>query len=231
MPTTTAFAPAVRELRSVTAGLERRLLVWIARRMPASVTSDHLTALGFAAMLGAGAAFALARFWPAALFAVPVCLAANWFGDSLDGTLARVRDQQRPRFGFYVDHVLDAAGTLALVGGMGLSSHMGGTIALALLVAYYLVLIETFLATHVRSVFRMSVLGIGATELRILITIGAMTLLFRPTVTILGTAHRLLDAAAVMAMVGLAAAFLTAVVRNARALSREEPRPARGPLS
>lgn len=225
------FAPATRDLRSVTAGFEKRALVWLAGRMPARVNSDHLTALGFVAILGAGASFAVARWWPLALAAVPLWLVVNWFGDSLDGTLARVRDQQRPRYGFYVDHVLDAAGTLALVGGMGLSGYMSGTLALAVLVAYFLVLVETFLATHARSVFKMSFLGIGATELRVLVAVGALTLLVRPTVTVFGTTRLLFDVSAVVAIAGLAFAFLTAVVRNTRALYREEPVPARGPLS
>jgi phosphatidylglycerophosphate synthase len=233
MPTTltNGFVPAARDLRGVTAAAEKRALVWLATRVPPRVNSDHLTALGFVAILAAGASFALARWSPWMLWTVPGWLALNWLGDSLDGTLARVRDQQRPRYGFYVDHVLDAAGTLALVGGLGLSGYMSATLALAFLVTYFLVLIETYLATHARSVFRMSFLGIGATELRVVLAVGAVTLLFRPDVTAFGVARPLLDVAAVVAIAGLGLAFLTAAWRNTRALFLEEPLPTRGPRS
>src|SRR5262245_54957902 len=92
------------------AAFEKRVLVWIAQRLPGWVNSDHLTVLALAAMAGAGLAFWAARHWPPALFLVVIALAANWFGDSLDGTLARVRHHERPRYGFYVDHVLDITG-------------------------------------------------------------------------------------------------------------------------
>src|SRR5688572_27296340 len=90
----------VREHRSVLAAVEKRALVWIAQRLPSAVTPDHLTILGAAAMLGAGAAFAATPLSRWTLALVPIFLALNWFGDSLDGPLARVRDQQRPRYGF-----------------------------------------------------------------------------------------------------------------------------------
>src|SRR4051794_13596623 len=93
-----------REVRvhgSLLAAAEKRLLVRIARRMPAAVNSDHLTALGAVAMLGAGLSYAVAPPSPSALLVVVACLALNWFGDSLDGTLARVRGHERPRYGFY----------------------------------------------------------------------------------------------------------------------------------
>src|SRR5438045_2233776 len=95
-----------RENRSVTANVERRLLVWLADRLPRQVSADHLTFLALVAMVTAGVGFATVRFTPWSAALVVAALAVNWFGDSLDGTVARVRDQQRPRFGFYVDHVL-----------------------------------------------------------------------------------------------------------------------------
>jgi PAS domain S-box-containing protein len=148
----------------VLAAAERRALVWIARRLPAAVNSDHLTLLALAGMAGAGGAFWLARSWPPALTLVVVCLAVNWFGDSLDGTLARVRRHERPRYGFYVDHVIDIVGTTLLVGGMALSGFMSPIVALTMLVAYLLVSAEVFLATAVTSTFRMSFLKIGPTD-------------------------------------------------------------------
>ena len=138
------------------------------------MSSDHLTLLGLLAMPAAGLAFAAIPIapWSAALFAA--ALAVNWFGDSLDGTLARVRCQPRPRYGYYVDHVIDLAGTAALIGGMAASGLMNPTVALALLAAYFLVSAETYLATHSVGVFRLSFAGVGPTELRILLAIGAV---------------------------------------------------------
>ena len=104
----------VREHRSILAAPEKRLLIFIAERLPRSVNSDHLTALALASMGVAGAAFAAARWDVRAVWLVVIALALNWFGDSLDGTLARVRRVERPRYGFYVDHVLDIAGATML---------------------------------------------------------------------------------------------------------------------
>ncbi len=114
----------VREHTSVLAGAEKRLLVAMARRMPRAIGSDHLTALGALAMVGTAAAFAAARLDRQWLLLVPVLLAVNWFGDSLDGTVARVRGHQRPRYGYYLDHVVDLATSAALFAGMALSGLM-----------------------------------------------------------------------------------------------------------
>src|SRR5205823_3161814 len=133
-------------------------------RMPRWINSDHLTLLALAAMLLSGASYWLARVSPAGLVLANVCLALNWFGDSLDGTLARVRRHQRPRYGFYVDHIVDAAGAVFLLGGLGLSGYMTPVIALILLVAYLLLLVETFLATHTVGTFTMSYFKVGPTE-------------------------------------------------------------------
>ncbi|MGH9782908.1 MAG: CDP-alcohol phosphatidyltransferase family protein, partial [Terriglobia bacterium] len=111
------FRDAARCQESLLAGLEKKCLVWLARRMPAWVHPDHLTLLGFAAMFLGGASYALAAWWSPFLLLVNVWLAVNWFGDSLDGTLARVRNRQRPRYGFYVDHMVDSFGALFLIGG------------------------------------------------------------------------------------------------------------------
>jgi hypothetical protein len=102
----------VREHGSLLARIERRVLIAIARRLPSFVTSDHLSCLALAAMGAAGLSFAAFRVTPWAAAGVVVSLAVNWFGDSLDGTVARVRGTERPRYGFYVDHVIDLAGTI-----------------------------------------------------------------------------------------------------------------------
>jgi len=220
------MAEHVRDHRSVLAAAEKRLLIRIAHSLPSFVHSDHLTALALAAMALAGAAFALARWDVRALWIVVVALAINWFGDSLDGTVARVRGAERPRYGFYVDHVLDIVGITLLIAGLAVSGFMTPLIALSVLVAYLLVSGEVFLATAVRGVFRMSFAGIGPTELRILLAIGTLALFRDPHVD-LGTfgAMPLFDFGGLIAAGAMTVALLVAVRRNALALARLEPRP------
>jgi phosphatidylglycerophosphate synthase len=216
----------VRDHRSLLAAPEKRLLVWIAGRLPAWIGPDHLSALGLVSMLGVGLSFWGSSVAPRlALPLVVLFLALNWAGDSLDGTVARVRGCQRPRYGFYVDHVIDLAGTVMLIAGLALSGHMTPVIALAVLAAWLLVSAESFLATHARGVFRMSFGWFGPTELRILIAAGAVKLLgggmVRPAG--LGPWH-LFDVGGVGATIGLAVIFVVNAVRNAAALYREETR-------
>ena len=214
----------VREHRSILAAAEKRLLVFIAERLPQSINSDHLTALALAAIGMAGAAFAAARWDRRALWLVVIALTLNWFGDSLDGTLARVRRAERPRYGFYVDHVLDIAGTTLLLAGLACSPFMTPIVALSVLIAYLLVSGEVFLATAVRGVFKMSVGGIGPTELRIILAAGAIALLRDPSVSIGGVTVRLFDIGGAVAAAGLVAVFVVSVCRNTWALAVAEPR-------
>jgi phosphatidylglycerophosphate synthase len=215
-----------REHGSVLAEVEKRALIWMAERMPRGVNSDHLTALGAIAMLATGAAFAAAARAPYALALVPVFLAMNWFGDSLDGTLARVRSAQRPRYGFYVDHVVDIVNTTLLFGGLALSGIVSPWIASALLVSYLLLSAESFLATHTLGVFRISFAGFGPTELRILLAIGAIVAMFKPVVQPFGFGpFYLFDAGGIVAVAGMVTVFLATAVRNTVALYRSEPLP------
>jgi phosphatidylglycerophosphate synthase len=213
-----------REQHSVLAAAEKRLLIFIAQRMPRVIHSDHLTSLALAAMALAGAAFAAARWDRRALWLVVIALALNWFGDSLDGTLARVRHAERPRYGFYVDHVLDIVGATFLFAGLACSSFMSPAVALAMLIAYLLVAGEVFLATAVRGVFRMSFAGVGPTELRILLAAGAIALFRDPHVALGLATVRLFDLGGMIGIAGLIAAFALSVLRNATALAVAEPR-------
>jgi archaetidylinositol phosphate synthase len=214
----------VREHRSMLAAAEKRLLIFMAQRLPRAVHSDHLTSLALAAMALAGGAFIAARWDRRALWVVVVALALNWFGDSLDGTLARVRRTERPRYGFYVDHVLDIAGAALLFGGLSCSPFMSPVVALALLTAYLLVTGEVFLATSVHGVFRMSAAGIGPTELRIILAAGAIALLRDPHVAIGPFTVRLFDFGGAIAIAGLLGTFVASVLRNTSALAAAEPR-------
>ncbi len=209
------------------ASAERRALAWFAVRLPARVNSDHLTALALASMIGAGVSYWLVSRTPAGLVLATVCLAANWFGDSLDGTVARLREQERPRYGYYVDHVADAVGIAALVGGLAASGLMHPATAAALLLAYYLVCIEVYLAAHSLGRFQMSVFRMGPTELRLLLALGNVTLLLNPDAGLMGGRWRLLDAGGVVGAAGLALAFVVSAATNGRRLYREEPMPAR----
>ena len=215
----------VRQQGSLLAAPEKRLLIWIAGRLPRCINSDHLTLLALVAMAAAGAAFALARFWPPALWAVVAALAVNWFGDSLDGTLARVRRSERPRYGFYVDHVLDIVGISLLIGGLALSGYMTPLVAAALLAAYLLVSAEVFLATAAHGIFHMSFLWLGPTELRIVLAAGTLALFNEPHVDlgVLGR-HALFDVGGATAAGGLIVALASAIIRNTRLLARMEPR-------
>jgi archaetidylinositol phosphate synthase len=216
----------LRDHRSVLAAAEKRLLIRMARHLPRSVNADHLTLLALISMFAAGAAYAAAAWHRGALWVVVAALAVNWFGDSLDGTLARVRGEERPRYGFYIDHVVDVVGITALLAGLACSGFMTPWIALALLIAYLLVAAETFLATASRAVFRMSFAGFGPTELRIVLAIGTIALRGDPHVSVgpLGQLP-LFDVGGAIATAGLGVSLLCAVYRNGVALARLEPRP------
>jgi phosphatidylglycerophosphate synthase len=217
----------VREHRSLLAFPEERLLRTVATRLPPWVTSDGLSLLGLSAMAAAGFAFAhigSARWSAPALTAA---LLINWFGDSLDGTVARIRNQERPRYGFYVDHVIDLVGTAALLIGMGASGQMRPMIAAAVLATYFLVSAETYLATHAAGVFRLSRAGVGPTELRILVAAGSFYVAGHPWVEIAGVPYRLLDVSGLVAAAGLISTFSASALLNARALFVAEPLPRR----
>jgi phosphatidylglycerophosphate synthase len=154
---------------------------------------------------------------------VVVCLGVNWFGDSLDGTVARVRNCQRPRYGFYVDHVLDTIGVLFLLAGLGLSGFMTPMVAASVLTAYYLLSIEIYLTTAVRRAFRMGFGGFGPTELRIVLAVGTLALFDHAKVTLAGRSFLLFDVGGAIAAAGMVACFLVAAAQNTRALYREEP--------
>jgi phosphatidylglycerophosphate synthase len=216
----------VRQHNSLLAAAEKRALIWIAERLPRWINSDHLSALGLASMAGAGASFVVAQSDPVAGAALVVLfLLLNWFGDSLDGTVARVRDQQRPRYGYYVDHVIDLAGTAMLFAGLALSGFMSPLIATLVVAAFFLVSAETYLATHARGIFKMAFVGVGPTELRVLMAAGALALINTPRVDFLGLEQvRLWDIGGVIGAIGMAATFVITSAQNVRALYVEETR-------
>jgi len=223
-PAPVEFKAANRIHGSLSAAAEKRALLWMANRTPAWINSDHLTALGVIAQVGAGVAYAMARWNRWALLGVIACLALNWLGDSLDGTLARVRNQQRPRYGFYVDHMVDSFGALFLMGGLALSGYMHPAIAIALLIAFLLLSIQSYLATYTMGEFHLSFWRFGPTELRILLAIGNVALLHSPIVHLLGHGpYRLFDVGGVIGLAGMAVMLLWITAKNTLRLYREEP--------
>lgn len=216
------FQNAARIQDSVTSGPERKALLWLASRIPASIHSDHLTLLGFVAMFLAGCSYALARWNSWGLLLATLCLAVNWFGDSLDGTLARVRNRQRPRYGFYVDHMIDSFGALFLMAGLGASGYIDWRIAAGMLVAFLLLSIETYLAAYTLGVFRLSFAKFGPTEIRILLGIGNVVLFFHPHTQVQVWSYRLLDFGGAIAIAGMGMMVVASAAAHTIRLYREE---------
>ena len=163
--TPTAHAP--RSKQFLLAGVEQRALQWLAPRLPARVMPDHLTALGVVAALGIAASYVLANEHPWWLLVATALLVVHWFGDSLDGTLARVRRIERPTYGYYLDHLVDGFATVAIGIGLGLSPHMLLATGLLIVIAYLLLSINTYLETSAFGVFSLGYGRVGPTEARV----------------------------------------------------------------
>src|SRR5205807_2088899 len=208
------FRLAERIHQSVLASVEKKALIWLAQRMPAWVNSDHLTVLGFVSLLAVGLSYWYARYSRVGLFLVMLFFILNWFGDSLDGTLARVRNRQRPRYGFYLDHVLDAIGSVFLFGGLALSGYMSERIAVGLLVVYFLLSIEVYLDTYTVGKFHLSFAAFSPTELRLLLIAGNIALLTKPNVILGGKHFLLFDVGGAIGILGIAVAIVWSVVKH-----------------
>jgi phosphatidylglycerophosphate synthase len=220
------FRDAERKQVSMLAALEKRTLIWLAGRLPAWVNSDHLTVLGFLSMIAAGLGYWASSRDKRALLAVIAALAANWFGDSLDGTVARVRNRLRPRYGFYVDHITDAIGTSVLMGGLALSGYMEPFLTLGLLIVYLLLSIEVYLTTYTIGAFHLSFWSFGPTELRLLLCMGNLALYFHgPVGRLGGYEFRIFDLGGAIGIAGMAAMLVWSAVRHTRQLYDAERLP------
>ncbi|MEO6804526.1 MAG: CDP-alcohol phosphatidyltransferase family protein [Edaphobacter sp.] len=219
------FRTARRVNRSLTASMEKRALQWMAERAPRWVSSDKLTVMGLSAQIGAGTFYALSRYDRRFLLLVIVCVVLNWLGDSLDGTLARVRQQQRPRYGFYVDHMVDVIGTVALMCGLGFSGFLHWQVAIALLVAFLVLSSESYLATYTLGCFQLSQGIFGPTEIRILLIAGNIALLRSPYSTLFGHTMLLFDLGGTIAAACMFAMAILITVRHTAELYKQEPLP------
>jgi phosphatidylglycerophosphate synthase len=208
---------ALRAKRFLLAEPEARVLEWIAARLPTRVMPDHLTALGVLAALGIAAAYVLSNGDKTWLWAASALLVVHWLGDSLDGTLARVRKTERPRYGYYLDHLVDAFATAAIGIGLGLSPYMLLSVGLVIVIAYLILSINTYLETQAFGVFALGYGRLGPTEARLLL-IGVNALI---AIGVLGVG--LLDVLGI----GLAGLMIAALVgragRNLQRLSELEP--------
>jgi archaetidylinositol phosphate synthase len=207
---------------SILAAMEKNTLIWLAERMPAWINSDHLTTLGFLSLAAVGLSYWYSRHSKIGLVLAILFFILNWFGDSLDGTLARVRNRQRPRYGFYLDHVLDAFGSVFVFAGLAFSGYMSKRIAVGLLVAYLLLSIEVFLTTHTIGKFHLSFAAFGPTELRLLLIAGNLALLYRPLVPLAGKTYLLFDVGGAIGILGLLTAVVWSAVEHGIFLYRSE---------
>ena len=215
---TTTKTIETRVQNGILSGVESRILRWIVERLPKSIGPDHLTLLGLFAMAGAGLAYGFSGTHAQLLHLVNFCIFLNWLGDSLDGTLARYRNKLRPRYGFYVDHIIDSFGAVFLLAGMAVSGLMSERVALSLLALYLLLSIHSYLAAHTLGVFRISFFYFSPTELRLLLGVGNLVVLFKPFVSLWGYRFLLFDVGGVVGIVILALVLVISTTSATRAL-------------
>ena len=216
---------APREMTFLLAGVERRVLRLLAERVPRMLRSNHLTVLGTLGAVGAGTAYALTTYDPAWLWVASLMLGVNWVGDSLDGTLARVRGTQRPKYGYYVDHVVDAFSTAVIGLGIGLSPYVNLGLALGLVVVYLALSINVYLESTVFGVFKISYGRIGPTEVRLLLMMLNTVLALAALWQIKGPFPVRVVANWTLAvlLIGMAALFVGRFARNLYRLAKLEP--------
>lgn len=225
MSSNSSFKDATREQTSILAPLERAALRGLARRMPAWVNSDHLSLLGLVAMFLAGVFYAASGLQPLLLHVVNLCIFLNWFGDSLDGTLARYRDRQRPRYGFYVDHIIDTFGTMFLIFGLAVSGYMTERVAAAVLVVFLMLAINSYLAAYALGIFKISHGKLGPTEIRLVLIAGNLTLLHSAHTRIFGHRFLLFDVGGAVSIVVMATMLVYSSIKNTHTLYELERLP------
>lgn len=160
--------------------IEKKALLWMAPRVPSYVNSDHLTFFGFFGAVLSGLGYVLSNWNENFLWLASLGLVINWLGDSLDGTLARVRNAQRPTYGFFIDHSIDGLTILAICLGAGLSPYLSFSVAMLVLSGYLLMSVLTYINTYLKGEFKISYQSLGPTEFRLIIIVINTVFYFNP---------------------------------------------------
>jgi archaetidylinositol phosphate synthase len=225
MPELEKAVKAEREPGFLLAVPERRLLRWIAARLPRWILPDDLTVLGVLAAFGICAAYQLSNNDLAWLWAASALLVVQWIGDSLDGTLARVRKIERPTYGYYIDHIVDAIATAAICIGLGLSPLMLLSVGTLIAVGYLVLSINVYLESFAFGRFNIGYGFVGPTEVRlILIAINtAVALGWGLSFHLFDLRLTALDLVGLAILAAMVLALTVRVIRNLRELSRKEP--------
>ncbi|HXZ17472.1 MAG TPA: CDP-alcohol phosphatidyltransferase family protein [Roseiarcus sp.] len=221
-----AFEPPVRIQTNLLAARERALLDALCRRMPDWITPDRLTAIGSTGAVVAAIGYVASRWGAAFLFLSSLGLVINWFGDSLDGSLARHRRIERPRYGYFLDHSVDALNALVFALGLGLTPYVSMAAALLLLGGYYLLTIQVFLLAQTDRTFPLAKARVGPTELRLLaIAFNCAIFAFGPlSVRLAGTDVSVYSALVAVEAIAFIAVFAMETYATARRLDRQEAR-------
>jgi len=219
-------AKAKREMTFLLAEPERRFLRAVAARVPGWLNPNHFTMLGVAGAVGCGVGYALSARNPGWLWFACAMLVVNWFGDSLDGTLARVRKAERPRYGYYIDHIVDAFATAAIGVGIGLSPYVRTDIALFMVLVYLTLSINVYLESAVFGVFKIAYARIGPTEVRILLILATIVLWLSSTALpgMFREVRFTANAVVFIMALGMLVSLVLRFARNLHKLSKEEPR-------
>ena len=229
-------ADAVRIQTSILNAAEKKVLIWLAERQPKWMTSDILTYIGTAGAVIIAAGYILSQFNINYLWLSSLGFVINWYGDSLDGTLARVRNAQRPVYGYYIDHTVDCINEFMIFIGIGLSGLMHLELALMILAVYFMLTINVSINAHLKKEFCLTYAGLGPTEFRILAIIANTILVlipwlteFRTTFFFMGINVTLepLDYFGILVFIVLAIIYLTTVIKDARDYAQKDPLPKR----
>ena len=215
-------------------GVEKKALVWLADRQPRWVTSDILTLAGTLGAVIIAAGYILSNYNIQFLWLASFGFIVNWYGDSLDGTLARVRNQQRPVYGFYLDHTVDAVNEVLMFVGAGLSPFINFSLALGLLVVYLMLSLNVSMNAHLKNEFKLTYAKLGPTEFRLIVIIFNTILLCVPAwatrvKTCIWFGHEwsvhALDYAGFAILVILIVIYIVTIIHDARDYARKDPMP------
>ena len=217
---------------SIINGLERKTLVWLAKKQPQWVTSDMLTCIGIVGAFIVGLGYVLSRYSINWLWLSSAGLVINWYGDSLDGTLARVRNTQRPIYGYYIDHTIDCINEAFMFIGAGLSPLVNLNLALVAFILYLFMTINVSINAHLKSEFRLTYAKLGPTEFRMLMILGNTLLIAMPQLVafrleVILAGHSMiatsLDLLAVAIIVLLGVIYICTIISDSRKYARIDP--------